>query len=80
LPARARAQTFAGHGDSINDIALVADQPALFLTASKDEAIRRVQGGEVLLPSPGLCACISSLLTQPFLFFFLCEVLGLGRG
>ncbi|KAF5834487.1 transcriptional repressor EED/ESC/FIE [Dunaliella salina] len=32
--------TFAGHGNSINDIALLPGQPSLFLTASKDEAIR----------------------------------------
>ncbi|KAG2484331.1 hypothetical protein HYH03_016873 [Edaphochlamys debaryana] len=32
--------TFAGHGKSINDIAVHPDRPHLFLTASEDESVR----------------------------------------
>lgn len=33
-------QSFTGHGSSINDIAVLPQQPTLFLTASKDESLR----------------------------------------
>lgn len=33
-------QTFAGHGKSINDIAVHPARPHLFLTASEDESVR----------------------------------------
>jgi len=53
-------QTFAGHGNSINDITLVPGQASLFLTASKDEAIR--------------CKSIFvSVLVQSSMFYLLCE-------
>mmetsp|Transcript_6106 Transcript_6106/g.13268 ORF Transcript_6106/g.13268 Transcript_6106/m.13268 type:complete len:385 (+) Transcript_6106:260-1414(+) len=32
--------SFSGHGNSINDIAVLPQRPSLFLTASKDESIR----------------------------------------